>query len=109
MNKLGLIHPLDATTLDILRQLRDVLTAQGTEYFLIGATARDVLLKHVFDIPTGRATRDMDFALALGRWEAFERIRQALIASGRFTQPPGAGSHRLHYDVSHGGFGYPLT
>lgn len=103
MNKLNLRHPLDGATLAILRRLRSILEAEGRTYFLVGATARDVLLKHVFGIDTGRATRDVDFAIALESWEAFERIRQALIADGHFSQLPGTAIQRF-YDDKH----YPV-
>ena len=43
MNKLNLRHPLDGATLAILRRLRSILEAEGRTYFLVGATARDVL------------------------------------------------------------------
>jgi predicted nucleotidyltransferase len=54
-------------------------------YFLIGAMARDVLLGHVLGLPTGRATRDMDFAFALESWEQFQHIQERLIAGGHFV------------------------
>ena len=103
MNKLNLRHPLDGATLAILRRLRSILEAEGRTHFLVGATARDVLLKHVFGIDTGRATRDVDFAIALESWESFERIRQALIADGHFSQLPGTAIQRF-YDDKH----YPV-
>jgi len=54
-------------------------------YYLAGATARDLLLEHAHGINPGRDTRDLDLAIMLANWEAFERIRLALIESGHFA------------------------
>jgi len=54
-------------------------------YYLAGATARDLLLEHAHDINPGRNTRDVDLAIMLEDWEAFEQIRSALIDSGHFA------------------------
>jgi predicted nucleotidyltransferase len=47
--------------------------------------ARDVLLGHVFGLNPGRATRDVDVALALADWEQFHQVKEKLIASGGFV------------------------
>lgn len=57
-------RPLDSIQLDVLRHLNASFKAQGTDYFIIGATARDIVLHHVFGIPPTRATVDIDFAIA---------------------------------------------
>lgn len=54
-------------------------------YYLAGATARDLLLEHAHGINPGRDTRDLDLAIMLANWEAFEQIRLALIESGHFA------------------------
>lgn len=58
-------RPLASVTLSILRVVDRVAKTHGVDYFVIGATARDILLTHVFGMPSGRATRDVDFALAI--------------------------------------------
>jgi predicted nucleotidyltransferase len=47
----------------------------GLEPLLVGATARDLLLVHVFEQPVRRATLDVDFAVALASWEQFEALK----------------------------------
>ena len=51
---------------------------------LVGATARDILLKHVFGLVPERATRDVDFAVAVRDWQQFDELRNALLADGPF-------------------------
>ena len=66
------------------------------EPLLVGALARDLLLHYGYDIAVSRATRDIDFAIAVADWPAFESLRAALLAKGRFTQHKSA-VHRLRH------------
>jgi predicted nucleotidyltransferase len=50
-----------------------------------GATARDILLVGVFGLETGRGTRDVDLAVALDGWPAFEAMKARLVATGAFA------------------------
>ena len=58
-------RPLDPTLLHVLRVVSQEAERAGIKYMLVGATARDLLLTHVFDGPSGRATYDADFVLRL--------------------------------------------
>lgn len=51
---------------------------------LVGAMARDVLLRHAHDIDTGRATEDADFAIAVATWDDFQQVKDRLLAGGAF-------------------------
>jgi predicted nucleotidyltransferase len=64
-------------------------------FFIVGALARDLLLMHAHGVDTGRATRDIDIAVMVSDWAAFERIRDGLVASSKFgaTSLP----YRLRY------------
>jgi len=55
---------------------------------LVGATARVILLEHIFGLNPGRATRDVDFAFAVENWDQFNQIKQYLISTGKFRQVP---------------------
>ncbi len=100
-------RPLNPVTLDILATIHDIATGYQASYFIIGAMARDILMTHVFGIAAERATKDVDFAIALEDWAQFEVIRQAFIDSGNF-QPLTAEVHRLYYLPGEHGFAYPL-
>ena len=65
-------------------------------YYLAGATARDLLLEHAHGINPGRDTRDLDLAIMVADWAAFELIRLALIESGRFA-PLNDVLHKLRF------------
>lgn len=57
-------------------------TEEAGEIFLIGATARDLLLHHVFSQRRGRLTLDVDVAVHVSSWNEFEVIRRRLTSEG---------------------------
>lgn len=99
-------RPVDPVICEILTLLNHELASEKIDYFLVGASARDLLMHHVFGIKSGRATRDVDFAVALASWEQFERMNARLLATGRFSK--GRESQRLYFEMERNGYGYPV-
>lgn len=96
-------RPLSPELVLLVRQLDQVAAGLQIPYFVIGATARDILIEHVHGLETTRATRDIDFAVAVSSWEEFARLKEELIGTGAFRADEQ--SHRLSF----GGNGaYPL-
>ncbi len=100
-------RPLDPLTLEVLRQVDRVARALSVDYFIVGAMARDVLLYAVWGLETGRATRDVDLAVAVAGWPQFETIRAQLVRTGLFI-PAEKVLQRLHYRSSSDERGYPI-
>lgn len=96
--------PLAETLLTLLRTLDTVMTQLAIPYFVIGASARDILVEHVHGLETGRATRDIDFAVAISSWDDYDRLKAALTVTGEFTL--GTNAHRLMFGTDEGA--YPL-
>lgn len=94
---------IDPLMLEVARHVAAVAETMGLPYFIAGATARDLLLTGVFGVATGRATRDVDFAIAVESWEQFETLKRQLVTIGMFEASTRA-EHRLVYRPS----GYPL-
>jgi predicted nucleotidyltransferase len=63
---------------------------------LVGALARDVLLRHAHGVDTGRATADADFAIAVADWNDYQQVKNRLLAGGAF-KPSRSGDHRLEH------------
>lgn len=93
-------RPLDPTILHILTAVDRVAAEQGCSYIIVGATARDLLLYHVFGIPAMRATQDVDFAIAIENWEKFQDLSSALLATDHFA--PSRVEHRLFLKTPQG-------
>lgn len=100
-------HPLPAILVDILRDVAEEAERQGIETMLVGATARDILLTHVFGLESRRATYDVDFAVAVENWEQFDALKAGLAAGKRF-EVDGRLQQRLYYKGEDGDLDYPL-
>lgn len=81
----------------VVRSLQEVAQPAGIDFFLLGAAARDLMLRHAHNIEPSRQTEDVDFAVMLRDWSAFAILRAALITSGEFYERPGPATHRLRH------------
>jgi predicted nucleotidyltransferase len=88
-------RPLSPVLLALIRTLDRVAAESGIAYFVIGATARDILMEHVYALETVRATHDIDFAVAVPSWAGFAELKARLIATGEFL--PGDQVQRLMF------------
>lgn len=87
-------HSLKPGFEPVLTLIIDTTAKLSVQYFVAGATARDLLLYHVFDRDPGRQTRDIDTAILVSGWDTYSQMRQALIQAG--LQETGQ-AHRLHH------------
>lgn len=107
MSTLKIKRPLDETIIKILEVVVSATRELGLDCFLVGATARDIILTNVFDIDTGRATRDIDFAVAVESWEQFEAIKKLLEQKSGFKAAEKI-KHRLYFYEENTEHGYPV-
>lgn len=105
--ELPLSRPIDGITVAIMRAIHSAAEALGHQAMLVGATARIILVENVFGLPSGRATRDVDFAVALESWEQFEALRQHLIAHHGFKVDARI-AHKLYYQPPGAALGIPV-
>src|ERR1700737_1452195 len=75
---------IDPLILEVVRKIDAVARRHETSYFLAGATAREVILRHVFGRPPGRRTLDINFGIAVRDWEHFQTLKSALIEQADF-------------------------
>lgn len=76
----------------VVERVADIL---GDDFFVCGATARDVLLTHVHKIDTGRATQDFDLGVMVRDLAQFQSLRTKLLESAQFK--PDIDIHRLRF------------
>lgn len=93
--------------LEVLRQVDRVAREVALDYFVVGAMARDILLNGVFGLSAGRATRDVDLAVAVEGWPQFEAIKARLVGTGAFN-PDARVAHRFYHRAVSAGRGCPL-
>lgn len=67
---------------ELLRKLTDSFNRMGREFYVIGATARDIIIRQLIGTTSGRKTKDLDIAIAIPDWSVFEEVKECLIADG---------------------------
>jgi predicted nucleotidyltransferase len=88
--------PLDPLIATVLLDIDALLRRAQLRYMLVGATARDLLLHHVWGHRITRATRDLDFAFMVDSWAKFQEVKQMLLETPGFVDR-GRQVQRLYY------------
>jgi predicted nucleotidyltransferase len=88
---------IDPIVLTAIRKVDEIARKCELSFFLAGATAREVILRHVFGRGPGRRTLDVDFGIGVRDWDRFISLRSALIEDAGFTPDPKR-SQRLIYN-----------
>jgi predicted nucleotidyltransferase len=86
---------IDPILVEVLRVIHDEASIRGMLFFVVGATARDILLNHCHAIINNRMTHDLDIGVEVAGWNEFRSLVDALIATGRFT--PTREAYRLNF------------
>lgn len=68
--------------MELLRKLTDSFNRMGREFYVIGATARDIIIRQLIGTTSGRRTKDLDIAIAIPDWCVFNEIKERLVADG---------------------------
>ena len=76
---------VNQSLVDLLGLLTDVTGKVGIPFFVVGATARDMVLKFYDETPA-RATRDVDIGIRVPSWEKFRTLEDALVDTGEFER-----------------------
>jgi len=100
-------NPVDPSIVRVLRTLDPIARAADCAYFVAGATARDLILVNIHGLPPGRATRDIDFGIAVEDWDRFAFLKERLVATGTFTSDRRA-LQRLTYSDRTAEFSIPV-
>ena len=66
----------------LLAKLSETFECIGSEFYVIGATARDILIRILAQSPDQRRTRDLDIAIAVPDWNRYGEIQEWLVCSG---------------------------
>jgi predicted nucleotidyltransferase len=90
---------LNPYLLDLLRVVNDEAQSLGTLFFIVGATARDIVLEHCHAIKPFRGTRDLDIGVEVAGWVEFQRLTKALIDTKKFEQT--SDLYRLRSEMFH--------
>jgi len=96
---LDLSNKIDVGIVELLSDLNKIAVRSDVPFFVIGATARDIILEQGFGISTRRKTQDVDLAVMVKDWKAFEMVKKELLSTGRFIEE-GKATHSFRYRKS---------
>lgn len=85
-NLLDLSGKIDQLTVSIYETIAKVADSSGIKYFIVGASARDMILSYSYGIHTIRATVDIDIGIQLSNWNDYKKLSSDLIQTGKFTE-----------------------
>lgn len=91
---LDLSNKIPTQTVEILRRITKTVEKLDIPIFLIGATAREFVLQYGYGLPKTTLTRDIDFGVAISKWQEYEKLKQELVKTGDFSLDSKA-EHRL--------------
>jgi len=63
---------------ELLEKLAHFFASVDSEFFVIGATARDIILSGINNQQPGRKTDDLDIAIAIPNWDKYNEISKGL-------------------------------
>jgi predicted nucleotidyltransferase len=73
---------------ELLQKLTDYFQSIGSGFYIIGATARDIILSGIHKQASARRTADLDIAIAIKDWDKFKQISEELCKMEGFTKDP---------------------
>lgn len=87
---------IDGLTLEILKKIKGMTEELKIDFFLVGATVRDMILNYVYNIRVYRATNDIDFAVRVRGWDEYYKLVSEVERNGfrKDERIP----HRYYYD-----------
>lgn len=68
-------HPL---LKPILQKLTEYFSKEDIRFFVIGATARDIIMQ-LHEEKSGRATYDIDIAISINNWDDYRKIEEGIV------------------------------
>jgi len=95
MNSLDISGKIDSITLEILGSVAEVAALLQIPFFVVGATARDVIMEAVYEVFQARATMDIDIAVLVEDWNKYTGLSEELIDLKQFTK--GKDAQRFYY------------
>jgi predicted nucleotidyltransferase len=77
-------HPL---LKPILLELTEYFKDSGISFFVIGATARDIIME-LNNEKSGRLTYDLDIAITVNNWKQWRKVENEIVNLENFTKDP---------------------
>ena len=87
---------IDQQTVAVLSVVKKVADSLTIPFFVVGASARDIILNHCYGLKTPRMTKDIDLGVEVASWQQFNQLRESLLSTGKVS--PTSKLHSLKFD-----------
>ena len=77
---------IDDVVAGALAHVKAAADSLGTSFFVIGALARDILLRHCYGLQPQRATSDLDLGVTVATWGDLSNLKNDLIKAHQFDE-----------------------
>ncbi len=75
---------IEQSFVEALQEIKKIAGVLHLDFFVVGALARDIVMGHLYGLPSRRLTRDIDLAVCVASWEEYGVLTDSLLSSGRF-------------------------
>jgi predicted nucleotidyltransferase len=85
-NLLDLSGKIDPLSVALFTSVSEMAGSLSIAFFVVGATARDMIFELGHGRPSRRATLDRDFGVRVESWAGFGKLKESLLTSGLFEE-----------------------
>ncbi len=79
---LNIAGKIDSEMLSLYQAVSDAAASLRIPFVVVGASARDLVMRHGYQVPVERATQDVDFGIQVSTWDAFYVLKEVLQKQG---------------------------
>jgi predicted nucleotidyltransferase len=79
---LDISKKIDKFNLEILKRIKEIADRLQIDFFIVGASVRDMILNYVYNIKIYRATNDVDFAVRVKSWNEYNKLTAEVEKAG---------------------------
>jgi predicted nucleotidyltransferase len=98
-NLLNISGKISDPIVSIYALITQIAKQNNVPFFVIGATARDIIFEYAYGIKAPRGTRDIDLAVQVASWQEFQQLQNQLIATGQFSSTKMAQRLLYHNEI----------
>lgn len=85
-NFLNISGKIESIRLAALEGIANIANTENIPFFVVGATARDLILAKGHNIRPFRATLDVDVGVRVSDWNQYKKLKEGLVRIGEFKE-----------------------
>ena len=83
---LNISGKIESIRLAALEGIANIADSEDIPFFIVGATARDLILAKGHNIRPFRATLDIDIGVRVQDWSQYKKLKEGLVGTGEFKE-----------------------